>query len=854
MMQTKDVTEILKRLGWEPYRDNVGDTFAHYHLPDRIVGIGYGVKNYGESGKEFLLSADLTTAAYCLAREYSRGEKSQRKYGDVLFYAKEDFNVKAPDLSESHITTALNKVIAWAQAQDIEQKLCEKAANHSAVAQALLGDMEALRSDRSTPKLSVPEFADYKTMTSDDRLLFFAQAYKNGELDDILTRKKPKQCSISLTAAMRVLKTQGWFSTEPGKMWLILPDRFIQFDFGFIRLHDNYNVRIEAEISNEMISVACNCIHFSEEYWCVSPRGLYNSFNTIGGGIFSGFGKGIDICVETLDEQELIKISELIIQWARAQDLQASIESKTRVQKYSYNIDIVWHLACLALTGQIDVLKSYQNFLEAGTISEILDDSEVERYINQAVQFAEEYLKILNERKAIDDRLSLQDLSFLNTVSEDLKRMDWTVYRDKNYNCNAYFIKKDRIINIVYDLDKNGETPFVTFKVSLSTLGFSTAYRSIFINTPQYTVLKESEEVYAVSSTELDEGKLKQICADILEWADRQNVNQIIYDYAALPTNSEYDLIIRHFIALILIGDVEKLKFYKENFRKGNSLGFVEGITKYTIDNALTLARGCRAGFPKNAPILSLDPQIASVASKTTSVEVDEADDTDDRLTMESAHALLKSLGWSTEKINENDHMASYQLADREVDILYNDKIAKDCPQFDSAFLISTGILASACKFIDPTHTEDIPDIQLNFEAKGLEIFEPEVTADRLTQALDDALEWSVTAIDLSERLRSDYGLAPWQQDVTDKRDNTDDALLHLGALALLGDVETLHSYQQSFATGDHLGFDESIQQLHLERAIALAKEVAKSKQVSYALIERVAKGFENHSELSNEE
>ncbi|WP_375663043.1 DUF6990 domain-containing protein, partial [Bartonella sp. CL266QHHD] len=92
MMQTKDVTEILKRLGWEPYRDNVGDTFAHYHLPDRIVGIGYGVKNYGESGKEFLLSADLTTAAYCLAREYSRGEKSQRKYGDVLFYAKEDFN------------------------------------------------------------------------------------------------------------------------------------------------------------------------------------------------------------------------------------------------------------------------------------------------------------------------------------------------------------------------------------------------------------------------------------------------------------------------------------------------------------------------------------------------------------------------------------------------------------------------------------------------------------------------------------------------------------------------------------------------------------------------------------------
>ncbi|WP_353739387.1 hypothetical protein [Bartonella henselae] len=30
---------------------------------------------------------------------------------------------------------------------------------------------------------------------------------------------------------------------------------------------------------------------------------------------------------------------------------------------------------------------------------------------------------------------------------------------------------------------------------------------------------------------------------------------------------------------------------------------------------------------------------------------------------MESATALLKSLGWLTEKIDENGHMASYQLA-----------------------------------------------------------------------------------------------------------------------------------------------------------------------------------------------
>ncbi len=504
-----------------------------------------------------------------------------------------------------------------------------------------------------------------------------------------------------------------------------------------------------------------------------------------------------------MNEQELTKISERIIQWARAQDLQASIERKTRVQKYSYNIDIVWHLACLALTGRIDILKSYKNFLEAGTISEHLDDDEVEKYVNHAVEFAEKHLKILNEREAAEAHLSPQVLITFNKVAEQLKEMGWTVYRDKNYNRNAYFVSKDRIINIMYNLQSDEEEPIVVFKASLSTLSFSTAHREIFYNMPQYIAIKEAEEVYTVSSTELDEGKLKEICTDILEWADRQNVNQIIYNYVAFPPDSELDLVARHLIALVLIGDVEKLKSYKENFRKGNPLGFVEEISKYRIDNLLTLARGYRAGFPKNAPILSLDPQTAYVASKTIAVEAtEEADDIDDRLTMESAHALLKSLGWSTEKINENDHMATYQLADREVDILYNDEIAKDYPQFDSAFLISTGILSAACKFIDPTHTEDIPDIQLNFEAKGLEIFEPEVTTDRLTQALDDALEWALKEINLSQRFCSDYGIAPWEKDATDKGDDTDYALLHLGALALLGDFETLQSYQQSFTTG----------------------------------------------------
>ncbi|EJF86347.1 hypothetical protein MCW_00243 [Cardidatus Bartonella washoeensis 085-0475] len=608
-MRTKDVTEILKTLGWEPYRAEDGSMFAHYHLPDRIVGISYDVVDYGEDGGKFRLSANLTTAAYCLAWEYASGEVSQDKYEDTLFSAKEDFDVTASDLSESHVKESLNRVIAWAKAQDIEQKLREKAANHSAVAEALLGDIDALKSSKFTPQLHVPEFADYKTIGWIERLILFAQAYKNGELDDTLACKKPKQWSMSLTAATRIFKIQGWFSTELGKMWLVLPDRFIKLDFGFVHLYDQYNVHLEAEISNEEISLACLYIHFCGQRNLVRPTDIYRSFNTIGGENFRGVDKGIDIYVEILNEQELTKISERIIQWARAQDLQASIESKTLIQKYSYYPAVIWHLACLALTGQIDVLKSYQDSIAEDKIPEHLQnlDEELEGYVNHAVEFSEKHLMILKEQEAAEAHLSPQVLITFNKVTEQLKEMGWTVYRDKNYNRNAYFVSKDRIINIMYNLQSDEEELIVAFKASLSTLSFSTAYREIFYNMPQYIALKEAEEVYTVSSTELDEGKLKQISANVLEWADQQNVNQIIYDYVAFPPDSELDLVARHLIALVLIGDVEKLKSYKENFRKGNPLGFVEEISKYRIDNLLTLARGYRAGFPKNAPILSLD-------------------------------------------------------------------------------------------------------------------------------------------------------------------------------------------------------------------------------------------------------
>ncbi|WP_455475490.1 hypothetical protein [Bartonella sp. B17] len=67
-MKTKDVTAILKKHGWETYRDDANDTYARYHFPDRIVSMGYKVKNYGggEGSLELVIFAGCMQVRFAL--------------------------------------------------------------------------------------------------------------------------------------------------------------------------------------------------------------------------------------------------------------------------------------------------------------------------------------------------------------------------------------------------------------------------------------------------------------------------------------------------------------------------------------------------------------------------------------------------------------------------------------------------------------------------------------------------------------------------------------------------------------------------------------------------------------------
>ncbi|WP_375673238.1 DUF6990 domain-containing protein [Bartonella sp. TS82HLJMH] len=133
--------------------------------------------------------------------------------------------------------------------------------------------------------------------------------------------------------------------------------------------------------------------------------------------------------------------------------------------------------------------------------------------------------------------------------------------------------------------------------------------------------------------------------------------------------------------------------------------------------------------------------------------------------------------------------------------------------------------------------------LELSFDVKGLEIFEEKVSARRLCCALEKALEKAMTDVDLGNMLRSQYRILPWENKIVVPQ-LTPYSLRYLAALALMGDVETLHSYHKSFLEGETLGFETSIKEEHLERAMIIAKAVEKTKQPSYDLLKQAAKDF----------
>ncbi len=93
-----------------------------------------------------------------------------------------------------------------------------------------------------------------------------------------------------------------------------------------------------------------------------------------------------------------------------------------------------------------------------------------------------------------------------------------------------------------------------------------------------------------IRAPEILEEHVRHASDEAIAWAEAQDLDKALRDYAALPTNVPGARPIWHLGALAVLGDVAKLKSYQASFEAGDRLGFVNYVTKDYIDRAVVLA------------------------------------------------------------------------------------------------------------------------------------------------------------------------------------------------------------------------------------------------------------------------
>lgn len=177
------------------------------------------------------------------------------------------------------------------------------------------------------------------------------------------------------------------------------------------------------------------------------------------------------------------------------------------------------------------------------------------------------------------------------------------------------------------------------------------------------------------------------------------------------------------------------------------------------------------------------------------------------------ATIILKSIGWLVYKDEVGDRYTHFKLPDRTIQIVYGLRKWSDYQEFSSTLSLSTDAFSSACGHIQHDNSTYTPLVRAR---KGLLFRAPEITKEHIQQAAEEAINWAKEQ-DLDQALL-DYVALP--TDAPGAR-----PIWHLAALALLGDVAKLESYQSSFAAGDRLGFVPYISKDCIDRALAVAEQ-----------------------------
>ena len=171
-----------------------------------------------------------------------------------------------------------------------------------------------------------------------------------------------------------------------------------------------------------------------------------------------------------------------------------------------------------------------------------------------------------------------------------LKSLGWATRSDEVGDKIAEFSLADRVVDLIYGLDRIRDKQKFGAMLSVSTDAFSAACSVIDGERPTYYPLVRAWQGLDVRATEILEEHVRQASADAVAWAQEQDLKKALLEHAALPTDAPGARPIWHLAALALLSDTAKLKSYQQSFTAGDRLGFVPYVTKEYIDRAIEIS------------------------------------------------------------------------------------------------------------------------------------------------------------------------------------------------------------------------------------------------------------------------
>ncbi len=175
-------------------------------------------------------------------------------------------------------------------------------------------------------------------------------------------------------------------------------------------------------------------------------------------------------------------------------------------------------------------------------------------------------------------------------VNTELKRLGWRLFMSYG-DRRGEFDLSDRYVEMFYK---------VRHLVSGQRLeihpGVSTGhYKETFIKiegsgdyAPSLDSYKAPKNGELVSDITPD--YIEKLLLPVIEWAKARDIVTPIKNMLDLPTDAKGVGPIRHFTALAMVGDIDKLRYYQSCLTAGDRLGFVPYIDLSYIERAIEVA------------------------------------------------------------------------------------------------------------------------------------------------------------------------------------------------------------------------------------------------------------------------